>query len=87
VCGRMNHCIHGEVSDGDGVEDDEEGSERRRTAAAPAAAWGAPSLPPVSWGSAAPWPPSFMAYWEPSPMEMGSMGEAKMWLLAAVICG
>jgi hypothetical protein len=28
-----------------------------------------------------------MASWETSPMEMGSMGEAKTWLLAAVIRG
>jgi hypothetical protein len=50
VCGRMNHCIQGEVGDGDGDEDDEEGSERCRAAAG----WGAPSLPPASWGSVAP---------------------------------
>jgi hypothetical protein len=50
VCGRMNHCIQGEVGDGDGGEDDEEGSGRRRAAAAR----GAPSLPPASYGSAAP---------------------------------
>jgi hypothetical protein len=53
VCGRMNNYIQGGVGDGDGGEDDEEGSERRREAAA-AAARGAPSLPPVSWGSATP---------------------------------
>jgi hypothetical protein len=52
VCGRMNHCIQGGVGDGDGGEDDEGGSKRRRPALA--AAWGAPSLPPASWGSAAP---------------------------------
>jgi hypothetical protein len=51
VCGRMNHCIQGGVGDGDGDEDNEEGSERRRAAAA---ARGAPSLPPASWGRAAP---------------------------------
>jgi hypothetical protein len=51
VCGRMNHCIQG-VGDGDSGEDDEWGSERRRAAVAR----GAPSLPPASWGSAAPWP-------------------------------
>jgi hypothetical protein len=50
VCGRMNHYIQGGVGDGDGSEDDEEDSERRRAAAAR----GAPSLPPASWGSAAP---------------------------------
>jgi hypothetical protein len=50
VCG-INYCIQGGVGHGDGGEDDEEGSERRREAAAPQ---GAPSLPPVSWGSAAP---------------------------------
>jgi hypothetical protein len=49
VCGRINHCIQGGFGDGDGGEDDEEGRERRR-----AAARGAPSLPSVSWGSAAP---------------------------------
>jgi hypothetical protein len=43
VCGRMNHYIQGEVGDGDGGEDDEEGSERRWAAAAR----GAPSLPPA----------------------------------------
>jgi hypothetical protein len=53
VCGRMNHCIQGGVGDGDGGEDDEGGSERRR-AVAPAVARGAPSLPPASWGSVAP---------------------------------
>jgi hypothetical protein len=53
VCERMNHCIQGGVGDGDGGEDDEEGSERRRKAAT-SAARGAPSLAPVSWGSAAP---------------------------------
>jgi hypothetical protein len=53
VCGRMNHYIQGGVGDGDGGEDDEGGSERRR-AAAPAATRGALSLPPASWGSAAP---------------------------------
>jgi hypothetical protein len=52
VCGRMNHCIQGGVGDGDGGEDDEEGSKRCREAAV--VARGAPSLPPVSWGSAAP---------------------------------
>jgi hypothetical protein len=31
-------------------------------------------------GERRPLAPSFMASWEPSPMEMGSMGEAKMWL-------
>jgi hypothetical protein len=46
----VNHCIQGGVGDGDDSEDDEEGSKRRRAAAAR----GAPSLPPVSWGSAAP---------------------------------
>jgi hypothetical protein len=51
VCGRMNHRIQGGVGDGEGGEDDEEGSERRRAAAV---ARGAPSLPPTSWGSAAP---------------------------------
>jgi hypothetical protein len=54
VCERMNHCIQGGVGDGDGGEDDEGGSERRRVAAAPAPARGAPSLPPASWRSAAP---------------------------------
>jgi hypothetical protein len=54
VCGRMNHCIQGGFGDGDGGEDDEEGSGRHRAAAAPAAMRGAPSLPPASWGSAAP---------------------------------
>jgi len=54
VCGRMNHCIQGGVGDGDGGEDGEGGSEERRAAAAPAAARGVPSLPPASWGSAAP---------------------------------
>jgi hypothetical protein len=54
VCGRMNHCIQGGVGDGDGGEDDKEGSERRRAVAASAAARGAPSLPPASWGRAAP---------------------------------
>lgn len=49
MCGRMNHCIQGGVGDGDGGEDDEGGSERRK-----AAARGAPSLPLASWGSAAP---------------------------------
>jgi hypothetical protein len=44
--------------------------------AAAAATRGTPP-PPASWGSPAPWPLSFMASWEPSPMEMGSMGEAK----------
>jgi hypothetical protein len=52
VYGRMNHCIQG-VGDGDGGEDNEGGSERRGAVAA-AAAQGAPSLPPASWGSAAP---------------------------------
>ena len=52
-CERMNHCIKGGVGDGDDGEDDGEGSEERR-AAAVAAAWGAPSPPPTSWGSAAP---------------------------------
>jgi surface antigen len=54
VCERMNHYIQGGVGDKDGGKDDEEGSERRREAAATAAVQGAPSLPPVSWGSAAP---------------------------------
>jgi hypothetical protein len=54
VCGRMNHCIQGGVGDGDGGKDNEVGSGRRRAAAAPVAARGAPSLPPASWGSAAP---------------------------------
>jgi hypothetical protein len=83
----MNHCIQEGVDDGDGGEDNEGGSERRRTATASAAAQGAPSLPPASWGSTALSPPYFMASWEPSHMEMGSMGEAKTWLLAAVIRG
>jgi hypothetical protein len=38
-------------------------------------------------GESRPLAPSFMAYWEPSPMEMGFMGEAKTWLLAAAIHG
>ena len=46
----MNHCIQGVVGDGDGGEDGEEGSEERRAAAAR----GAPSPSPASWGSAAP---------------------------------
>lgn len=50
MCGRMNHCIQGGVGDGDGGEDGEGGSEERRAAAAR----GVPSLPPASWGSAAP---------------------------------
>jgi hypothetical protein len=53
VCGRMNYCIKGGVGDGDGGEDNEGSSERRR-AVEPAAARGAPSLLPASWGSAAP---------------------------------
>jgi hypothetical protein len=73
VCGRMNHCIIGGVGDGDSGEDGEDELRGARTAAAPAAARGTPP-PPASWGSAAPWPPSFMASWQPSPMEMGSMG-------------
>jgi hypothetical protein len=40
-----------------------------------------------AWGSAPLRPLPFMAYWEPPPMEMGSMGEAKMWHLAAAIRG
>jgi hypothetical protein len=48
VCGRMNYCIQGGVGDGDGGEDDEEGSGRRRAAAVPAVTRGAPSLPPAS---------------------------------------
>jgi hypothetical protein len=47
----VNHCIQGGVGDGDDSEDDEEGSKRRRAAAT---ARGALSLPPTSWGSAAP---------------------------------
>jgi hypothetical protein len=31
-------------------------------------------------GERRPLAPSFMASWEPSSMEMGSMGEAKTWL-------
>jgi hypothetical protein len=31
-------------------------------------------------GERRPLAPSFIASWEPSPMEMGSMGEAKTWL-------
>jgi hypothetical protein len=86
VCGRINHCIQGGVGDGDGSEDDEEGSKRRRAEAA--VARGAPSLPPASWGAPLLSPlPSFMTSWEPSPMEMGSMGEAKMWLFVAAISG
>jgi hypothetical protein len=54
VCGRMNHYIQGGVGAGYGGEDDEGGSERHRAAAVAAAARGAPSLPPASWGSAAP---------------------------------
>jgi hypothetical protein len=54
MCGRMNHYIQGGVGDGDGGEDDEGGSKRRRAATAPTAAQRAPSLPPASWGSAAP---------------------------------
>jgi hypothetical protein len=72
VCGRMNHCIIGGVGDGDS---DEDGRDEQRGVRA-AAARGTPALS-ASWGSAAPEPPSFMASWEPSPMEMGSMGEAK----------
>jgi hypothetical protein len=71
----MNHCIIGGVGDGDSGEDD--GDEQREARAAVAVARG---TPPASWGSAAPYPPSFMALWDPSPMEMRSMGEAKMWL-------
>jgi hypothetical protein len=58
------------VGDGDSGED---GGDEQRGARAVAAARGTPP-PPASWGSAAPWPSSFMALWEPSPMEMGSMG-------------
>jgi hypothetical protein len=47
----MNHYIQGGFGDGDGGEDDEEGSERHREAAAPAAAREAPSLPPVYGGA------------------------------------
>ena len=54
VCERMNHCIQGEVGDGDGGEYGEEGSEERRAAAAPSAARGAPSPLSASWGSTAP---------------------------------
>ena len=54
VCERMNHYIQGGIGDGDGGEDDGEGSEECRAAPAPAAARGASSLPPASWGSAAP---------------------------------
>jgi hypothetical protein len=50
VCERMDHYIQGGVGDGDGGEDDEGGSKRRRAVAAR----GAPSLPPASWGRAAP---------------------------------
>ena len=46
VCERMNHYIKGGVDDGDGGEDDVEGNEERR-----AAARGAPSPPPASWGA------------------------------------
>ena len=53
MCGRMNHCIQGGVGDGDGGEDNGEGSEERRAAPTPAGARGAPSPPPASWGSAA----------------------------------
>jgi hypothetical protein len=38
-------------------------------------------------GEHRPLAPSFMASWEPSLMEMGSMGEAKMWLWWLQICG
>jgi hypothetical protein len=38
-------------------------------------------------GEHRPLAPSFMTSWEPSPMEMGSMMEAKTWLLAAAIRG
>jgi hypothetical protein len=38
-------------------------------------------------GESRPLAPSFMASWDSSPMEMGSMGEAKTWLLTAAIYG
>ena len=54
ICEMMNHCIQGGVGDGDGGEDDEQGSEERRAAPAPVPARGAPSPPLASWESAAP---------------------------------
>jgi hypothetical protein len=67
----MNHFIIGGVGDRGSGEDG--GDEQR---GARVAARGTPPLS-ASWGSAAPWPPYFMASWEPSLVEMGSMGEAK----------
>jgi hypothetical protein len=66
MCGRMNQCIIGGVGDGDSGKDG--GDEQRGARAA------------GIMGEHRPLAPSFMSSWEPSPMEMGSMGEAKTWL-------
>jgi hypothetical protein len=69
----MNHCIIGGVGDRDSGED---GGDEQRGARAAAAAPGTPP-PPASWGSAVPWPPSFMASWEPSPWRWDPWGRQK----------
>jgi hypothetical protein len=77
----MNHCIIGGVDNGDSGEDGRDEQRGAWAAAVPAAAVlaAARGTPPplASWGSAVPYPPSFMASWEPSPVEMGSMGRRK----------
>ena len=48
VCGSMNHCIQGGISDGDGGEDSREGNAGRRAASvAGGGAWTPPAPPAI----------------------------------------
>jgi hypothetical protein len=80
VCGRMNHYI----CDGDSGEDggeEQRGHGRQRRGNGGSGGSVGDSFPAAGiMGEHRPLAPSFMASWEPSLMEMGSMGEAKTWL-------